>query len=1079
MLSLFRPLLSLSLTYALTIQNGWAETRLSSPPSLTADRLFFELALTRKVLADELFLQGDRIQSVELYLGAQSDLKKINAKAEDVDGDERRLLQQEISYRKTLIDSQLGFWGSAYSRKPINPVAAYERFKTAVSEFDKLTKEVTALIDSGKPIAVINVQALEEAEKADVAALNKEKAAVRQRYNARQLNILDQQMQRIHARQKNIAQEVGKLKGQLTESKNQINSMITKSIMQAVGVPDIKTAQAVAEGKDLKEIALSAVTTALADGDSELARALSDYSETTAKAIEFYRTAETTYSKIEEFKRDASKVGQLIKSRSIGDLIKAGSIVYGRLDPESKAQFAEIAGSAELKTLVNLATEGTSLRHQVAGYLSGKIKVSQHVKSMMVAVIDDNFEEFRTLYTKMLNKISLASLSNEQQRIYIHILFRDWSKVVSQEIFSTVEVNSAILSSIGIECGDRETCATLLATELEARSIDRLPNIVLEAGRLKVSSGDQVLFERDFAEVARQVLKREVDRTKDKFLAEVDLWIADLEKLEDKFVLSVVDSLPDITFGREIEKLLSIDEPSDIKSEILAAGGSGQRDLSMEQLSSFILGSEAVTSQAKDTTSLPDDEQLVMGDIDGQGTAAETEVALSALAMTGPYGAAAVAAIKIIAAINAGHRLADRINDLYDEDKSLVVELIHLEDMAREARLSEALVDLEAQIADTQTQYALQKGQILRDEVQRQNELEQARIKIAKATLPRVFLKAELLRMYFDTLDRSLAIWAGNPAEERGYIENEIRSDPNWVRYQLDNDIGVYSWFDRTIEGERQNLNRLREHWLRLGELAKLACEKSNCDGLTTVVNEVNVTDELSLSNLLLPEDRARLATWQSGVGDAQIELPFLLRPINPLLPSHLNGVRVIDVAIAAASGDDRSALEQASLLHSGVGYIRLNDKYFRESFLPAQADTLRFAIKSDQISSIVEDTRHRWQTSNLGLKPLEGYSLYSLYILTLRREQDTRPERMKDVKLRFFYAYRQSAAPTSVFLVGAEHEAWLSCTSRSGLAQTVEFDQLDLLVSRSGIIQAGSKPERLQAAERACVVNSNSGDSK
>src|SRR5690348_4417906 len=112
--------------------------------------------------------------------------------------------------------------------------------------------------------------------------------------------------------------------------------------------------------------------------------------------------------------------------------------------------------------------------------------------------------------------------------------------------------------------------------------------------------------------------------------------------------------------------------------------------------------------------------------------------------------------------------------------------------------------------------------------------------------------------MYFDSLDRALATWVGDPNQERGHITSEIRGDPDWARYALDSEILLYTWLDRSMEGQRLDIKALVTHWQRLAELAKRTCQTHHCDGPERVVGEVGNTDEISIVELLSPQDKKR-----------------------------------------------------------------------------------------------------------------------------------------------------------------------------------------------------------------------------
>lgn len=125
------------------------------------------------------------------------------------------------------------------------------------------------------------------------------------------------------------------------------------------------------------------------------------------------------------------------------------------------------------------------------------------------------------------------------------------------------------------------------------------------------------------------------------------------------------------------------------------------------------------------------------------------------------------------------------------------------------------------------------------------------------------FYLAERMREEFDQFDRSFALWARGKAA-RGVIEQEIRNDPQNVRYALDSQIQLFDWLDRSRESAKTDPDFLRVHWNRMVRLAKDVCQKQGCKPGDGLMGQVGNTRQVSiLSDLLSAHDRQRFFEWQ------------------------------------------------------------------------------------------------------------------------------------------------------------------------------------------------------------------------
>jgi hypothetical protein len=429
-----RPFLWIVLV-GLLMTEAAAQSEPPKPKPISSERLTYELALTRKLLADELFLQDRRDDASKEYAAAERELSSIGSPAE-VTPTEKQLLADEIKYRTTLLKAHLGFWGAAYSRTPINPVAAYSNFQESVAEFTKLAGSIETLLDKADDKASTDIQLnlIQQKRDADIASLDKERSVTRQRYNNRQVAMLNDRKSSIREAQEAIAQKSGSLREDLSRSTARLNSLIAKGISQAIGMPDLEQLQSAAQSKSFGDIIATTADSMLGDQNSSLSKALQSYSKATSDLAEFYRKAKSSVEQARRLKADAERASALLRSRSIDDLIEAGNIIYERLDERDKARLRETVSIPDLKAIANLARRGRNLREQVSEYLRTTLDLRSEIAPILKAMIDTRFNDFALLYRDLLKEAALNAREVDQQLRVVRALFRDWSRVIADEI---------------------------------------------------------------------------------------------------------------------------------------------------------------------------------------------------------------------------------------------------------------------------------------------------------------------------------------------------------------------------------------------------------------------------------------------------------------------------------------------------------------------------------------------------------------------------------------------------------------------------------------------------------------------
>jgi hypothetical protein len=229
-----------------------------------------------------------------------------------------------------------------------------------------------------------------------------------------------------------------------------------------------------------------------------------------------------------------------------------------------------------------------------------------------------------------------------------------------------------------LECSDRSnlrSCRARLAPILEASGIDRV-RAVVDNGTIKIFVGrdrDVLILNKSFPALVDQVLRRELDRTREQVLSQVNSFLAEIAAFPVNLEERLLRILPDYSFDQEIEKLVNQAKQKSGKSNaeivagILAVGGDASRKKSLDETIAFNVATTAVVRRPEAGSSAaaqPLTAQSPSGNSAGSDDAAMRAVALQALAMTGPYGAAVALAVQVFSAIGQMNDLADQINKL-------------------------------------------------------------------------------------------------------------------------------------------------------------------------------------------------------------------------------------------------------------------------------------------------------------------------------------------------------------------------------------------------------------------------------
>lgn len=970
--------------------------------SFSSNSVRYELALTQKTAADQKFLLNDRIAAKSLYEEASKEANLVPPDSTDVNSTLLLLLKTDVAYRQALLTHGLEFWGSTYSQTPAIPVQEFAHLNSTFQTFDQSLHEMnTDLQDASQTKTTIQTfDALAQATdtSADVAALQQGKAQLASDYYNNQLGLLQDRISQDFDRQKEIGRQTQSFLSQAAAKREALNSLIAKSLTSSIGIPVDVTSLA---GKPLDQQVLSIGTQLISSNDSDLLNSLSSFSDTSATMLKYYQGVQSLKQEVSDDVQTAQQLGLLLRNPSLDKLQSVGGAIFTHLDSDTQTQWKDlVAQSKSLAPLLQLSANQSSIRDALGAYLSKQADLNQYLNPVVEELSRTSPQELLDIQRGILSGTRGLQLTDKDSEVLAEFLITSYtSQVCSLLPHSDL---SAVLNAAQVANVDD------LHAKLVASGIASLGSIRLNTqGTVTLSVGTSTTASLNLQSVLDQVQLVPTALTKDQVTQVYERMISRLDTSSSVLSGVITKQLLESPYSALIMKYVTsptatIDQAA-LYGEVMRRLPAAGRDSALTQLAGLAVGSDFEQKSVYIPPMRPQDAQPGKGGADG---ALMQSAATALLGAAVPEAAVAEEVITMLTDLSELDGIADQISRLYSEDKEIEKEQLELQGMEREARFAEQTAEMDKRIAQASFQGAVAQGDIYKQALRDQAADQREAVVKAKLQLPGLVFKAELLRRYFDGLERSLALWRGDPRQTHGFFEAYVRSNPEYLRYILDEDIHLYDWLDRSVEGTHIDFETLRAHWDQLVTLSTNVCQDNGCSSDSGVFGSVTQTAILKLSDLVPKKQMEEFAAWKQSATDSQFTFSFMLDPGQRLVDPTLNNVRVVDVRLAGVKGPANVSLTQTRLEHSGISYIPNSGSFFREVFQPETANDLQWP--SDSFDT--EALRLRWTHPN-SRKPLEGYGLYSLWTLTLLPTSDNRS--IDDLVLRFAVQFNPTTSPT------------------------------------------------------------------
>ncbi|PCK07296.1 MAG: hypothetical protein COA42_14985 [Alteromonadaceae bacterium] len=1020
-----------ALAQSAPMSNG-AES-LSLPEPISTQQLIYDLAYTKSLLADEYFLLGAAEKAIPLYKEAQQEAAEAKMEQSSLlgeSGQNIQLLKDNIAYRLLLAESGLPFWGGAVTRKPVNPVLAFTQLESSINSFDTLVDEVQtqlqALSNQSSDSAGLNNDQLNSQKESDVRLYEKWQAHIKvNRANDQKLMIRDRSKQ-IQDRQVEIAKEIKALTKQLDAVSEQINKVVMSAASEALGIGHLAELSEAAASGDLKQAVTQSALAMLADEGSELSQALIASSDETKALLDTYNEVKEAYEQGKQLVEDGERVVKLVKTGNIVDIVAAGELIYQNLDSEWQRDIkALVAPPKELRQIIQLAREGGKLRDQVASVLSQQLYSSEaELKRYLTLLLKENSDDFAGLLQKISEQVLQSGLQSTDAATYVNVISQAWHRTIAFEFLDDEAVLAANIA-LGHTCISINLCRQNLANELKSQGLPSLPNVSMTNNDIefKDASGN-IVARYKYQHLLKTLIDRPIELGQKQMEAKIGKLSRVILTQGESLIQDIVSWVPDASFDGSVNQWLgklSSSRKQSIKQSLIDNPSAAVNAAYQQSASGFQLGLSAISVKTQTAVNNSVSASAGQGSVANgvlnlpesgitQNEALQNMAIHSALSAAGPYGMAASAALKVIAGFEQMSHIAKEANRKNDEDRGLSVELAHLNTMQQQADFNAALAELDANIAERHRNAALVQRNRVNHALVKLGQGRADQVEALKQKMALVYFKAELLRFQFDLFDRALAFWLFGSTDNR-QMEQLIRSNLNWQRFALDSDINLYDWFNPSIQGQRKDLGKLRQHWRQLKELALTVCRQYQCTNDTAVVGELASTQSVSLSTLLSPNQWKVIKRWQKNGQAQQLALNFLIRPEHFITVADLNNVRIVIPSIVGRDKDNNIVyLQGARLGHSGLGWVRYENSYFTNALSFSESTAVQ-SLTESQTNAQLAGLRHRWANSEESLKPLEGYPLYGLWSLVLQQEQDI--DQLEDIQISFIVQHNGVANDT------------------------------------------------------------------
>lgn len=1052
--------------------------------STSADSLRIELALARKIIADEKFATATtrsgaiaatlKAEISAQYQRAQDALPKCaNDSCTDLNSAQRatlRLILADVDYRKTLLDLDLSFFGGFLSAKPSTPhqelvklqhylgkfTAAYERMEKLT--FKNISNEASAIKVESERLYLMGQMKAQELT-VDIGDIGAGRWQTERQSAEQDVKSLQNELVR-------LAQEMEQLSKRQAALDKQAGNMSVALAASALGLPPDAVASAV--NGDVKGVIFNYAVAQVGDPSSALSKELSTASGAMAEVNKSLTEVYAAYKDVQAFKKDAELIARAIREPSFEQLLQVGELAYSKLSEPQKAELQRvIEQKAPIAAWLQVAAREAGKVEQSVNELrmtlddvvraagssnildNAKTELSERAEKFLRA----EFASAQSTGTDALRQFVERSVSlahHGQYAIGAGDEFRQATSAILTLYPDALDYADASLKSVLAQAFPNITTGT--KTEINLRIAQALVGALAKVdGSPSVNVGGMKLDGKTLTINGRQFDLEQllVQRLSPGNNFKVNLAAINLDgaSVTADAIIALARKSDSHEVLRYAGKALGASSAADFLIASLPASDanlwaaaqrrtgslaqSTKRGLGVMMAGALVAQSVPVAASGPPlpTHGLPTSPVPTQQDM----------MVKAALNAAFPGVGAALSLLETYAQMSANAKLSEKLSEqaervmvAYQERSRALIASIPSEAIARkESDRARALSDAaKAQIAQNSAALSVSASTA-----------QDLSLKL-RLYRPYFFYLAELMRTTFDGFDRSLALWSGAP-DGRGFFAQQIAQDPSKARLALDSEIHLFDWLNRDREATKTDPYSLFVHWQQLVSLAESYCADNGCKPGDNRLGQVYASPKLLLfRDLATQKDRDRFNAWRRSNSGEAFEFTIVLEPTSGIGTQLLN-VRNIDWRIVPTARESQSGGTSVTIRHLGQSLIatevtnRAKDgsgslQYRWEAMAP-----MSFSRGSNVDEFDLETIRTRFQTqrsidSLLPLRAIEGLGLYGSYRIRidplLKANGYSTPD--FEVQIAYFGIDRENVTSEYGFFRGLNRSKSASCST-------------------------------------------------
>jgi len=999
----------------------------------------FELVRTLVTTADEEYLVGELSKAQEHYKRASVEIEKVVPEVPLVPEALLALLHAEIDYRTLLLSKQMDFWG--YGSTGIfvtNPAVHLKNLEQFSEKLSALNDKIDALIH---PVAATQLEdrtAVEQKvdSEIDIDAMTAEKQGAIAEYHRKRMEDLKDRAAHLQEREQFYAQQAQSASSELTALENSNTKLFLSAVGGALSLP---VDPASLQGGDLKQNLLNIGSSLLADSDSPLTTSLKGLSQQADDVIQAYQKIESLRGQAQQVQDDLKKVQGLIRDPTVQNLLTVGSSVYSQLPSDQRTSLLDaVAQTKPLFALVGQFNSSSDIRGAVVDFIASQQDLSTHIPDFVKQLVDAKEASLSNWAPGLMSTLMSASQDDAGRVQVLAAVVRSWPS------YFVGQLSTAAKQALQTGCSSTDDAILIACLKNGGWSSDLLTlngGTVLVAGHpagfdvtsllngIQTIAVDRAQAETVLAQLAqnrsdclRKLLEQAPSRLADDILSKYLPSGPDIEANRKALFDQLINKVPAANLNRVWENLAQVQAGSVTAAQLMASKPN------------FDFGSHVDAKRISDYVRQHPDraEQAGTADFLQSGVA-------GALGAACPTAGVAIKMATMLSNFYAMDSKIKQIDEARHEIETLVTEEVHVYDLIDESTLNLTIAEYDQKIARLSQQAARSQLSLYRDMVQSTIGALQDNRANAMLYSELFFYYAERLRQEYDSLDWSLALWAGTSGGTRGKIAELIRSDPNNLRYAIDSQIHLFDWLNRDIEEQREDLHALTIHWQEITALADSICDRFACRTAGVPLQfELQRSAIIRVSRLVSTEDWQAFRDWQTTKPNTPIDLWFLIHPSADLISSQHENARIVDLEIGGLNPSQGGApqpvtLSRFELTHPGISYIAVGGKIYRDT-QPPRSSTSADAPHALDLSLL----KSRWTSAiPVAYDPrFEGYGPFTLW--HLRLDPDATNQNIDDVGLQITYQYFTNVTAAHSPYVTAELDAVFNGVSVQLPAQVI-----------------------------------------